>query len=99
MTHKWNSLETDVLVIGGGVAGCMAAIPALEAGLSVVVCEKGTVLDHCGSVGCGVDHYLTIMESGPEWRWTPNPYFRRMNEPSRGLLYSWGSNNEYPIEY
>ena len=26
----WNSIETDVLVVGGGVAGTMAAIPALE---------------------------------------------------------------------
>jgi adenylylsulfate reductase subunit A len=67
VSAEWNTIDTDVLVIGGGVAGCMAAIPALEAGLNVVVCEKGKVLDHCGSVGCGVDHYLTIMESGPEW--------------------------------
>ena len=62
MSADWNTIDTDVLVVGGGVAGCMAAIPALEAGLKVVVCEKGKVLDHCGSVGCGVDHYLTIME-------------------------------------
>jgi succinate dehydrogenase/fumarate reductase flavoprotein subunit len=45
----------------------MVAVPALEAGLDVTVCEKGRVLDRCGSVGNGVDHYLTVMESGPEW--------------------------------
>ena len=67
MEPNWTSLETDVLVIGGGVAGTMAAIPALEAGLRVVICEKGRVLDHCGSIGCGVDHYLTVMDTGPEW--------------------------------
>ncbi|MEW5982585.1 MAG: FAD-binding protein [Acidobacteriota bacterium] len=67
MAANWESIDTDVLVIGGGVAGCMAAIPALEANLKVVVCEKGKVLDYCGSVGCGVDHYLTVMDSGPEW--------------------------------
>jgi adenylylsulfate reductase subunit A len=61
------TLDTDLLVIGGGVAGSMAAIPALEAGLKVVICEKGKVLDHCGSIGCGVDHYLTVMDTGPEW--------------------------------
>ncbi|MGZ8156009.1 MAG: FAD-binding protein, partial [Burkholderiales bacterium] len=60
-------LETDLLVVGGGVAGSMAAIPVLEAGHGVVICEKGKVLDHCGSIGCGVDHYLTVMETGPEW--------------------------------
>ena len=67
MEPNWTSLETDVLVIGGGVAGTMAAIPVLEAGLKVVICEKGRVLDHCGSIGCGVDHYLTVMDTGPEW--------------------------------
>ena len=63
----WATLDTDLLVVGGGVAGTMAAIPALEAGLKVVICEKGRVLDHCGSIGCGVDHYLTVMDTGPEW--------------------------------
>jgi succinate dehydrogenase/fumarate reductase flavoprotein subunit len=67
MSESWITLDTDVLVVGGGVAGTMAAIPALEAGLKVVICEKGKVLDHCGSIGCGVDHYLTVMDTGPEW--------------------------------
>ncbi|MCB1491128.1 MAG: FAD-binding protein, partial [Rhodobiaceae bacterium] len=67
MTEAWQTIDTDLLIIGGGVAGSMAAVPALEAGLNVVVCEKGRVLDRCGSVGNGVDHYLTVMESGPEW--------------------------------
>ena len=59
MKQDWQQIDTDLLVIGGGVAGSMAAIPALEAGQEVVICEKGRVLDNCGSVGCGVDHYLT----------------------------------------
>jgi len=67
VSDNWTALETDLLVVGGGVAGTMAAIPALEAGLKVVICEKGKVLDHCGSIGCGVDHYLTVMDTGPEW--------------------------------
>ena len=67
MRENWTTLEADVLVVGGGVAGTMAAIPALEAGLKVILCEKGKVLDHCGSIGCGVDHYLTVMDTGPEW--------------------------------
>jgi adenylylsulfate reductase subunit A len=67
LIENWTTLDADVLVVGGGVAGTMAAIPALEAGLKVVICEKGRVLDHCGSIGCGVDHYLTVMDTGPEW--------------------------------
>ena len=75
----WTAIETDVLVVGGGVAGSMAAIPALEAGLKVVICEKGKVLDHCGSIGCGVDHYLTVMDTGPEWD-TPEFLIRQVPE-------------------
>lgn len=77
--NEFNRLDTDVLIVGGGVAGSMAAIPALEAGLKVVICEKGKVLDHCGSIGCGVDHYLTVMDTGPEWD-TPEFLIRHVPE-------------------
>ena len=79
MTNDWTELETDVLVVGGGVAGSMAAIPVLESGHRVVICEKGKVLDHCGSIGCGVDHYLTVMDTGPEWD-TPEFLIRHLPE-------------------
>lgn len=85
MKDGWTTIDTDFLVIGGGVAGCMAAIPALEAGLSVVICEKGRVLDHCGSVGCGVDQYLTVMESGPEWD-TPEFLLKHVPELTDGIV-------------
>jgi len=83
--EAWNSIDTDVLVVGGGVAGTMAAIPALEAGLKVVICEKGKVLDHCGSVGCGVDHYLTVMDTGPEWD-TPDFLIKHVPELTDGIV-------------
>jgi succinate dehydrogenase/fumarate reductase flavoprotein subunit len=63
----------------------MAAIPALEAGLQVTICEKGRVLDNCGSVGCGVDHYLTIMESGPEWD-TPEFLIKHIPDLTDGIV-------------
>ena len=85
MSGEWQTIDTDLLVIGGGVAGSMAAIPALEAGMSVTVCEKGRLLDNCGSVGCGVDHYLTVMESGPEWD-TPEFLIRHLRELTDGIV-------------
>ena len=33
-------MEADVLVVGGGIAGLMAAINAADQGVSVVVAEK-----------------------------------------------------------
>jgi len=82
---SWTTIDTDVLVIGGGVAGTMAAIPVLEAGLKVVICEKGRVLDHCGSIGCGVDHYLTVMDTGPEWD-TPEYLLKHVPELTDGIV-------------
>ena len=78
-------LETDVAVVGGGVAGCMAAIPALEAGLEVVICDKGKLLERSGSVGGGVDHYLTVMETGPEWD-TPDFLLKHIPELTDGIV-------------
>ena len=48
-------VKTDVLVIGGGIAGCFAAIRASEMGSDVVLLEKATVR-RGGSVGPGMDH-------------------------------------------
>lgn len=85
MNDKWITMDTDLLVVGGGVAGSMAAIPALEAGLKVVICEKGKILDHCGSIGCGVDHYLTVMDTGPEWD-TPEFLLKHVPELTDGIV-------------
>jgi len=38
-----NVVETDVLVIGGGMAGCFAAIKAREQGVDVTLVDKGYV--------------------------------------------------------
>jgi len=38
-----NVVETDVLVIGGGMAGCFAAIKAKEQGVDVTLVDKGYV--------------------------------------------------------
>ncbi|MBW1723234.1 MAG: FAD-binding protein [Deltaproteobacteria bacterium] len=51
-------VKTDVLCIGGGIAGLMAAIRAREMGAKVVVAEKGNPLySGCGRMGN--DHFET----------------------------------------
>ena len=42
--------ETDVLVIGGGYAGCMASIRAMQCGAKVIVLDKGEFA-HSGTSG------------------------------------------------
>lgn len=46
----------DVLVLGGGLAGCYAAIAAARRGQSVILVEKGNT-EHSGSAGTGFDHW------------------------------------------
>ena len=48
--------EFDVLVVGGGIAGCHAAINAARRGAKVAVLDKGAVV-RSGSGGAGVDHW------------------------------------------
>jgi len=49
-------IETDVLCVGGGIAGMMAAIRAAELGARVVVAEKANPV-RSGSAGIGCDHF------------------------------------------
>lgn len=46
----------DVLVLGGGLAGCYAAIAAARHGKSVILVEKGATR-RSGSAGTGFDHW------------------------------------------
>lgn len=47
-----DTVETDVLVIGGGCGGCWAAIGAAESNCKVMLVEKGVVARSGGAVFC-----------------------------------------------
>lgn len=49
-------LSTDVLVLGGGIAGCWAAIAAARHGADVVLVEKAATV-RSGAGGSGCDHW------------------------------------------
>ncbi len=49
-------IRTDVLVIGGGIAGCWAAISAARSGVSVALVEKSATV-RSGAGGPGCDHW------------------------------------------
>ncbi len=49
-------IKSDVLVLGGGVSGCMAAIAAARKGKKVVLVEKGATM-MSGAGGSGCDHW------------------------------------------
>jgi succinate dehydrogenase/fumarate reductase flavoprotein subunit len=51
------AIEVDVLVVGGGIAGLMAAINAADRGAGVIVAEKANT-KRSGSGATGNDHFL-----------------------------------------
>jgi succinate dehydrogenase/fumarate reductase flavoprotein subunit len=53
---KENEISADVLIVGGGIAGCHAAIAAAKKGASVAVVDKAPIV-RSGSGGAGVDHW------------------------------------------
>ena len=60
-------IETDVLVVGGGIAGLMAAINAADQGVRVVVAEKANT-KRSGSGATGNDHFVCYIPAihGPD---------------------------------
>jgi succinate dehydrogenase/fumarate reductase flavoprotein subunit len=60
-------IETDVLCVGGGIAGLMAAIHAGELGARVVVVDKANTL-RSGCAGMGNDHFRSYIPEvhGPD---------------------------------
>lgn len=54
------TIGADVLCVGGGIAGLMAAIRAAELGANVVIAEKGNTLTS-GAGGMGNDHFLCYL--------------------------------------
>jgi len=71
-------VETDVLVLGGGIAGCWAAISAARQGVKVVLLEKGDVR-RSGAGGPGCDHWCDV-PANPLSRVAPDEWAKRMME-------------------
>ncbi|MFH1490104.1 MAG: FAD-binding protein [Pseudomonadota bacterium] len=60
-----NGLETDVLVLGSGAAGCGAAIAAKTKGARVLLVDKGK-LESSGCLGGGNDHFMAVLNTDAE---------------------------------
>jgi adenylylsulfate reductase subunit A len=66
-TAELTQMQTEVLIVGGGVAGCLAAIYARDAGAAVLVADKARFLERAGSVAGGVDQFMAPLNAGEEW--------------------------------
>ncbi|MBI2866161.1 MAG: FAD-binding protein [Chloroflexi bacterium] len=77
-------IETDVLVLGGGLAGCIAAIRAREQGAKVLVVDKAAIR-RSGEAGRGNYFYTSYLNSGEPWD-TPEVYRQWYQDVRQGLV-------------
>lgn len=79
----------DVLVLGGGLAGCYAAIAAARKGKKVILMEKGTTA-RAGSAGSGFDHWESAC-TNPGSKVTPKEvaeaYIDEQDHYSNGIAH------------
>ena len=75
-------MSADVLVLGGGIAGCMAAINAAKRGRKVILVEKGAT-KRSGAGGSGCDHWESAA-SNPCSGVTPEELVKAMLDDNDG---------------
>ncbi|GAB1692508.1 fumarate reductase/succinate dehydrogenase flavoprotein subunit [Krasilnikovia sp. M28-CT-15] len=75
-------LTCDVLVIGGGTAGTMAALSAAEHGARVLLLEKAHVR-HSGALAMGMDGVNNAVIPGKA---TPEDYVREITRANDGIV-------------
>jgi len=88
-------IETDVLVVGGGIAGCWAAISAARQGVKVALLDKGDV-SRSGSGGPGCDHWCNV-PANPLSRVDPDKWAEHMADGpySNGIGYQIQCREDY----
>jgi succinate dehydrogenase/fumarate reductase flavoprotein subunit/HEAT repeat protein len=75
-------LDCDVLVIGGGTAGTMAALTAAEKGAQVLLLEKAHVR-HSGALAMGMDGVNNAVIPGKA---TPEDYVAEITRANDGII-------------
>jgi succinate dehydrogenase/fumarate reductase flavoprotein subunit len=74
-------MDTDVLVIGGGMAGCFAAIKAAEEGAKTIIFEKSNI-DRSGNGGTGL-HRIPLIH--PDYNFDYGEFARVNADAAAGI--------------
>ena len=80
---KLETFQTDVLIIGGGTAGCMAAVALKEAdpSLQVLIMEKANI-ERSGCLAAGMNAINAYLNPGE----TPESFTRYVRYDAMGLI-------------
>ena len=79
---KENEVSCDVLVLGGGIAGCWAAIGAARKGVKVALVDKGATVSS-GAGGAGVDHWHCVV-TNPASKISPEEFTQALLDSRSG---------------
>ncbi len=66
MKPKTTEIKSDLLIVGGGIAGINAAMAAREQDVQVTILDKAGIA-RSGNLGAGVDHFTAYLEQGEPW--------------------------------
>lgn len=80
---KKEVLETDILIIGGGTAGCLAAVEAKEKdpNVKVVIMEKAHI-DRSGCLAAGMNAINAYLNPGE----TPESFVKHVRSDAMGIV-------------
>ena len=78
---KKELIQTDLLIIGGGTAGCYAALAASSANLKILICEKANV-KRSGCLAAGVNALNAYITEGR----TPKDYVEYAKKDADGIV-------------
>lgn len=81
-------VDTDVLIIGGGIAGCWAAIAAARKGVKVALLEKAATI-RSGAGGAGCDHWGSLIHGNPGSKLDPEEFVN--SQLHSGGINEWGN--------
>jgi succinate dehydrogenase/fumarate reductase flavoprotein subunit len=84
---KEKEINTDVLILGGGIAGCWAAIAAAKKGAKVVILEVAATM-RSGAGGPGCDHWSSAITNNPCCTLTADEWVQALYESSGGYTNS-----------
>ncbi|MBQ8920623.1 MAG: adenylyl-sulfate reductase subunit alpha [Oscillospiraceae bacterium] len=77
---KTEFIRTDLLIIGGGTAGCWAAITAAQTGRRILICEKAHI-KRSGCLAAGVNALNAYITKGK----TPQDYADYCKQDAAGI--------------
>ena len=79
---KYEKLTTDLLIIGGGTAGCQAAITVRESSdIKILICEKAHIR-RSGCLAAGVNALNAYITEGH----TPKDYVEYARKDADGIV-------------